>query len=97
MYGAIGWQLFLNYGAAGLTKQELLRDLVDGMNYTPAGPTFEAMRDGILSSISTSGNGHSCLVWNAFSKYGVGVGAKSRLKGSKIVVTESFARPSTCP
>ncbi|MBS1152278.1 MAG: protease-associated domain protein, partial [Myxococcaceae bacterium] len=97
VYGAIGWQLYLNYTAAGISKQTLLADLVDGMHYTPAGPYFETMRDGILQSIAARGVGRQCLVWSAFAKYGVGVGAKTRLQGSKVVPTESFARPATCP
>jgi hypothetical protein len=40
-------------------------------------------------------------VWNAFAKYGVGVGAKAtmvRSKGATVPsVTESFVKPSDCP
>ncbi|MCP3141881.1 M36 family metallopeptidase [Pyxidicoccus xibeiensis] len=101
VYGAIGWQLWLNFQAAGVSKDTLLNYLVDGMNYTPAGPYYEHMRDGILQSVANAGNAHRCLVWDAFAKYGVGVGAKAtlqRVKGvTKPVITQSFARPSDCP
>jgi extracellular elastinolytic metalloproteinase len=96
VYGAIGWELYKNYTGAGLTKDQLLADLVDGMNYTPAGPAFEDMRDGILASIAASGNGHECLVWGAFADGGVGVGATSVTRGSNITVTESFDKPAAC-
>ena len=46
IYAAIGWRLLENFGDA--KKDTLLGYLVDGMNYTPATPTFEEMRDGIL-------------------------------------------------
>lgn len=98
VYGAIGWRLLQNYLAAGHNQDTLLRDLVDGMNYTPSGPSFEHMRDGILQSLAARGaTARSCLVWEAFASYGVGVGARARVRGSSVVVTESFTRPSTCP
>jgi hypothetical protein len=78
VYGAIGWRLFQLYTAAGIPKSSLLDDLVDGMNYTPAGPAFEDMRDGILQSVAINNPSHECLVWQAFAQYGVGVGAKGR-------------------
>ncbi|NMO18801.1 peptidase M36 [Pyxidicoccus fallax] len=101
VYGAIGWQLWLNFQAAGVSKDTLLTYLIDGMNYTPAGPYYEHMRDGILQSVANAGNAHRCLVWSAFAKYGVGVGAQATLKRSKgvmtPVITQSFAKPADCP
>ena len=95
VYGAIGWRLWQNFQGQSLGKDVLLGYLVDGMNYTPAHPTFEAMRDGILAAVS--GSGRECLVWDAFAHYGVGVGAKGAVRGSKVVVTESFEKPASCP
>ncbi len=92
VYGAIGWRLWKN---AGLSKDALLAYLVDGMNYTPAQPAYEEMRDGILAA--TAGSGLECKVWEAFAHYGVGVGAKGVAAGSKVTITESFAMPSSCP
>lgn len=97
VYGAIGWRLLEIFQANGLTKDTLLDDIVDGMNYTPAGPAFEDMRDGILQSVANSGSGHECFIWQAFAQYGVGVGAKGVARGKKVVVTESFLLPPTCP
>jgi extracellular elastinolytic metalloproteinase len=97
VYGAIGWRLFEIFQGAGVSKDILLDYIVDGMNFTPAGPTFEDMRDGILQSVANSGSGDDCLVWQAFAQYGVGVGAKGVVHGSKVIVSESFALPSQCP
>jgi hypothetical protein len=96
IYGAIGWRLLENYTAAGLTSADLLDDMVGGMNFTPAGPAFEDMRDGILAQVAAAGNGRECLVWTAFAEYGVGVGATSVVIGGTATVTESFALPAEC-
>jgi extracellular elastinolytic metalloproteinase len=97
VYGAIGWRLFELYQAAGISKSVLLADLVDGMNYTPREPAFEDMRDGILAGLAASGNGaRSCIVWDAFAEYGVGVGADGVDKGKRAIVTESTAVPAAC-
>jgi hypothetical protein len=97
VYAAIGWRLFELYRAAGISKSVLLADLVDGMNYTPREPAFEDMRDGILSGLAASGNGaRSCIVWDAFAQYGVGVGADGVDKGKRAIVTESTAVPAAC-
>ena len=94
LYGAIGWRLWQDFQGAGQDRDAVLGYLVDGMNYTPAHPTFEDMRDGILAA--TAGSGLQCQVWDAFAHYGVGVGAKGSVRGSKIVVSESFAKPAEC-
>ena len=108
VYAAIGWRLFQVYQAAGISKDVLLDEIVDGMNYTPASPRFEDMRDGILAAVAAAGSGHECLVWRAFARYGVGVGAQAKtangigLSGPafppvpKVQVTESFALPAQC-
>lgn len=108
VYAAIGWRLFRDYAAAGLSKDALLDDLVDGMNFTPSSPKFEDMRNGILASIAASGGGRECLVWEAFAHFGVGVGAEAHAANGlgltgpaatpvpPIRVTESFAVPAAC-
>ena len=87
-----------------LTTGEVLDHMVDGMNYTPAGPKYEDMRDGILASIAgdegltaADKSRRTCLVWDAFADFGVGVGAKATVKRSgSITVSESFALPVGC-
>jgi extracellular elastinolytic metalloproteinase len=96
IYAAIGWKLWQIFQANGLSKDLFFDDVVDGMNFTPAGPTFEEMRDGILQSVANKGLGHECLVWQAFGSYGVGVGAKAQVRGSTVIITESFALPPGC-
>lgn len=96
VYGAIGWDLLKAYKAAGLTGSDLLADLVDGMNYTAAHPTFEQMRDGILDGLAITNPGRACLVWGSFAKYGVGVGAKAKVQGKNVTVTGSMALPAEC-
>ena len=94
IYGAIGWKLRELYLANGFTIDQLLRDMVQGMNFTPARPFYEHMRDGILAATT-----RDCLVWTAFAQYGVGVGAKATVSGTgTVTVTESFTVPATaCP
>ena len=80
IYGAIGWQARRAFHHAGFTTDELLDYLVDGMNYTPANPKFEQMRDGILQAAPP---GVDCLIWRGFARYGVGVGASATFRGTK--------------
>lgn len=96
LYGAIGWRLFQNFQAANISKDLLLDDIVDGMNFTPSSPAFENMRDGILQSVANNNPSHECLVWDAFAHYGVGVGATGVIVLGNIQVNESFALPPQC-
>ena len=96
VYAAIGWRLWETFQANGLSKDLLLDYIVDGMNYTPSGPSYEQMRDGILQAAAARGLGHECLVWQAFARYGVGAGALGRAQGAKVSITESFALPAQC-
>ncbi len=94
VYGAIGWKLRELYTGAGLTEFDLLRDLVQGMRFTPAAPNFQQMRDGILTATATN----DCKVWTAFAQYGVGEGATSSISSGVITVNESFTIPAgVCP
>ncbi len=96
IYAAIVWRLWQNFQAATITQDQLLTYLVQGMNATPATPSFEDMRDGIL--VATGGDAeHSCLVWEAFAHYGVGVGASATVSRRGIVsVVESTTVPPEC-
>ncbi|HET9450133.1 MAG TPA: M36 family metallopeptidase [Aggregicoccus sp.] len=96
VYAAIGWRLWKSYQAAGFSRDLLLRDLLGGMTFTPEQPFYEDMRDGILAWMSATGVNRSCLVWDAFAAYGVGVGASAKVKGTNVVVSESFVLPAQC-
>ena len=101
IYAATIWRLLGLWEAAGYTQDQLLDYVVDGMNYTPAKPAYEDMRDGILAAVPTAAQ--DCLVWSAFSQFGIGVGADGRencifgIFCTSVTITESFAKPATCP
>ena len=95
IYGAIGWLLRKTYLEHRHDTAELLADIVDGMNYTPATPTFEQMRDGILTAVIGDPD-RTCHVWQAFATYGVGEGAKATVRRSRATIVESFTPPAAC-
>jgi extracellular elastinolytic metalloproteinase len=103
VYGAIGWQMWELFRSTLSSPEQaravLLDYLVEGMTFTPAGPKFEDMRDGILAAVRASAGGvdHECKVWQSFARYGVGVGAKALVQGATVKATESFATPAGCP
>jgi extracellular elastinolytic metalloproteinase len=104
VYGAIGWRLWKNFEAQGVAKDTVLDYIVAGMNFTPATPDFEAMRDGILAAVRAaqgtsvaSPSTNECLVWDAFADYGVGVLADGVAKGKRVTVTADFSVPAACP
>ena len=90
------YRVLLNYQSAGLTADDVLDDFVGGLDFTPATPAYENMRDGMLQAAPAA---RACLIWEAFAHYGIGVGALGRTTkgGSAISITESFAKPATCP
>ena len=100
IYAATIWRLWEIFQANALSKDTLFNYLVGGMNFTPAGPAMENMRDGILQA--ASGSNHHCLVWDAFADFGIGVGAKATISGGgpfgggSVSVTESFTVPAEC-
>ena len=101
IYAATMWYLWQLFQENGLSNDLLFDYMVDGMNFTPARPAYEDMRDGILAAITDPA--HECLVWKAFAKFGIGVGANGvencNIFTCSISVTQSFAVPpeySTC-
>ena len=99
IYAAIIWDLMGRFAQTGSPtwRDTLFGYLVDGMNYTPAKPAYEDMRDGILAAVAASGNTPDCArVWDSFARYGVGVGAKGTVRGSSVLVTESMTSSTSC-
>ena len=99
IYAATMWKLLELWEDAGLTQDELFDYVVGGMNFTPAGPAYEDMRDGILAAVPTQAK--DCLVWRAFAEFGIGVGADGSVscRGpfcNRLSITESFTVPSVC-
>jgi extracellular elastinolytic metalloproteinase len=93
VYAAIGWRLLKNFELGGLTRDDVLDVMVRGMNFTPAGPDYEAMRDGILEATPDA---HDCRVWDAFADFGVGVNANGTARGKRVSIVEDFTVPSNC-
>jgi extracellular elastinolytic metalloproteinase len=95
-YAAIIWRMIELFGTSGRSK--LFTYVVDGMNYTPATPAYENMRDGILASVANGPAPSDCtVVWQAFAQFGVGVGAKGVVNADQtITVTPSNAVPASC-
>jgi hypothetical protein len=94
IYAAIVWRLMENYSGAAISNSDLFDTWVGGMNFTPATPAYEDMRDGMLASAPAS---EDCLIWDAFADYGVGVGADGVVNADgTVTITESFALPAEC-
>jgi hypothetical protein len=94
LYGAIGWMLMSDPNLFAGRIPLLFDYMVQGMNYTPERPTYEQMRDGILQAVPVAAD--ACRVWTAFAHYGVGVGAKATVKGTRVTITQSFTMPAQC-
>lgn len=96
IYAAIIWRLMELFGPS--RRADLFDYYVDGMNYTPADPAYEDMRDGILASVANGPNpADTCTIWSAFAQFGVGVGAQGVVSPTGVVtITESFAKPAEC-
>jgi hypothetical protein len=96
VYAAAMWRLHELFEGANLPNDTLLTLFVDGMNYTPATPAFEHMRDGMLQASNNRGGAYNCLIWKAFAERGVGVGASGTATSTGVTIVESFAVPSAC-
>jgi hypothetical protein len=96
IYAATMWYLWQLWQAEGLSLDLLYDYMIDGMNYTPARPAYEDMRDGILAAITDPA--HECLVWQAFAHFGIGVGANGSESCNfircTVSITESFTVPA---
>ena len=98
IYAATIWRLIELFGPT--RRNDLFAYFVDGMNYTPAAPAYEQMRDGMLQAVSTGPNpADRCTVWTAFAQFGIGVGATGVVNpgGTTVTITPSFTKPGDCP
>ena len=99
IYAAAMWKFVQDARGVGKTTQEIQKIFVGGMDFTPATPAFENMRDGMLAYLAAPGAValDKCIVWRAFAKFGVGAGAKGTVSSNGTVsITETFALPATC-
>ncbi|MGE3956160.1 MAG: M36 family metallopeptidase [Vicinamibacterales bacterium] len=95
IYAAVVWELMQQFGAR---LEDVKQYFVDGMNYTPATPAYEDMRDGMLQAVASGATpSDACLVWAAFAKYGVGEGASGTVnRDGTVSIVESFTVPAAC-
>jgi len=99
IYAATMWKLRGLWLGAGYSMDSLWDTVIDGMNYTPANPEYEEMRDGILAASPTQAQ--DCLVWDAFSSMGIGLNAVGTdscniLGNCTISITQDFNKPAVC-
>ena len=98
IYAATMWKLLELWEADDRTQDSLFDVVIDGMNYTPARPAYEHMRDGLLAAATTQAE--DCLIWEAFAQFGIGVDAKGTescgIFSCTASVVESFAVPAAC-
>jgi hypothetical protein len=85
------WDMWQGYQAAGKSLDNIMTDIVSGMNFIPAAPTYFQMRDGFLAQAPAD---RDCLIWEAFAARGMGEGGSMNSSGSSIV--ESFSVPAAC-
>jgi hypothetical protein len=98
IYAAAMWDVFSLYKANGLTSSDMLDDFVGGMNFTPAGPDYLDMRDGMLAQAPAD---RDCLIWEGYAGHGMGEGASITIRTSgnprnRVQITESFSVPAAC-
>jgi hypothetical protein len=98
IYAATMWRLLELWEGSGRSQDALFDTVIDGMNFTPARPAYEDMRDGILAAAATQEE--DCIVWQAFAQFGIGQGADGtetcRGFTCRASVTESFVVPAVC-
>ena len=75
-------------------NQLILQLVTDGMNLTPANPTFVQARDGILQADLVDNNGvNHHQLWLAFAKRGLGLGASAPPSTTTVGVVEAYNVP----
>ncbi len=104
IYAAAMWEVLEAYQGYGLSADNLMADFVDGMNYTPATPTPDKMRDGMLSSLNNRTDDGSfgkrrCAIWTGFAQKGIGQGAGVTIsRRGTATINQSFTVPTgVCP
>jgi len=85
------WDMWQRYQTAGKTRDDIMVDIVSGMNFIPAAPTYFQMRDGFLAQAPAD---RDCLIWEAFAARGMGFGGSMNAAGTSI--TQSFSLPVAC-
>ena len=97
------WLLIDNFGfdpdiINGTGGNNIAMALVtEGMKFTPCSPGMEEGRDAILAADQALYNGaHTCLIWQAFAKRGMGFSASQGSASSRTDGSEAFDLPVIC-
>ncbi|MBL7703638.1 MAG: M36 family metallopeptidase, partial [Ferruginibacter sp.] len=74
-----------------------LRLVMEGLRTQPCQPGFISARDAILAAdVTLYGGSHTCAIWRAFARRGMGFGAAQGSTASINDQTVSFAMPPAC-
>jgi extracellular elastinolytic metalloproteinase len=74
-----------------------LQLVMDGLKLQPCSPTFLDARDAILlADQNDNGGANQCLLWRAFAKRGMGVGADDGKNHNDVNVKADFSVPAEC-
>ncbi len=96
LIGAHGWSSEI-YDADGTAGNQIALNLVmEGMRLQPCSPGFVDGRNAILAADQALYNGaHTSLLWAAFARRGLGIGASQGSSSSRSDQVEDFAEPET--
>jgi hypothetical protein len=101
------WEMYWNFvdfygfdsdlyaGSGG--NNRALELVVDALKLQPCDPTFVEGRDALLTAdLNANAGVNECLIWNAFGKRGLGLGASDGGSPNSLNVTEDFEVPVEC-
>jgi hypothetical protein len=78
-------------------NNKALQLVVDGLKLQPCNPGFVDGRNAIIDADLIANNGvNRCLIWNAFAKRGLGVGASQGSASNRSDQVEAFDVPADC-
>jgi hypothetical protein len=87
--------------AYGITagRDRMMRYVADGMKATPSSPTYGQARDGVIMAANAIDSYDVSILWQAFSKRGIGEGSISPTSSSTnhSGITESYVAPTGMP
>jgi hypothetical protein len=98
IYAAVIWRL-IELFPAETGRAKLFSYYVNGMNFTPSTPSYEDMRDGILTAVTHGSTpDDKCKIWTAFAQFGIGFGSHGVVNpdGVSVTITPSFTKPGGC-
>jgi uncharacterized repeat protein (TIGR01451 family) len=95
LIGQYGFSTDLYSGTGG--NNIALQLVVDGLKLQPCSPGFVDARDAILLADQiNNGGANQCLIWDAFSKRGLGLSANQGSTSSRSDGVEAFDTPLIC-